>query len=132
MNYFLLHPGYSNVVAIDKHTGHRLIELSPLQDFRTMDVCNLQFESTSFELVTCTEVLEHLPTKEQLFQALSELRRVTSKTLLISLPFEEKYPLISDHYHCFDMPEIKKLFPSGQYTVINYKECKHIIIIEKK
>lgn len=132
MNYFLLHPGYSNVVGIDKKVRHRIVELSPLQDFKIMDVCNLDFKSNSFELVTCTEVLEHLPTEEQFIQAIAELRRVTAKTLLVSLPFEETYPLSTDHYHWFDLEKIKKIFPNGQYTILNYNEYKHIIIIENQ
>lgn len=134
MNYFLFAPGYTNVTAIDKRVSPRMVEMSPLQDFRIMDVCDLKFESDSFELVVCTEVLEHLPSDKQFNQALQELRRVVSKTLLISLPFEEKIPLIDDHYHTFDLLKIKKIFPNGQYTIVNHNnhDSKHIIIVESQ
>ena len=134
MNYFLFAPGYTNVTAIDKRVMLKMVEMSPLQDFRIMDVCDLKFESNSFELVVCTEVLEHLPTEKQFNEALQELRRVVSKTLLISLPFQEKIPLIADHYHTFDLSKIQKIFPNGQYTIVNHTnhDMKHIIIIESQ
>lgn len=132
MNYFLLNNNYSNVVAIDKNARQGIVELSPYQDFKIMSVCKLEFDTNAFELVTCTEVLEHLPTEEQFNQALHELRRVSSKTLIVSLPFEEQEPLEKDHYHRFDLEKIKQLFPNGTYTILDHGNFKHIVIIEIK
>ncbi|MBS1868991.1 MAG: class I SAM-dependent methyltransferase [Actinobacteria bacterium] len=51
-------------------------------------VTALPFEDRAFELVLCTEVLEHLD-DEQLACALRELSRVASRFVLVSVPFEE-------------------------------------------
>jgi SAM-dependent methyltransferase len=52
------------------------------------DVAALPFESASFDLVTCLEVLEHLPSG--IFEkALSELQRVSKKYIIISVPNNE-------------------------------------------
>jgi 2-polyprenyl-3-methyl-5-hydroxy-6-metoxy-1,4-benzoquinol methylase len=136
MNYFLLNNNYSNVVAIDQTADNDLVELSPHQNFKIMDICKLDFETNAFELVICTQVLEHLLDEEQINQALRELRRVSSKTLIISVPFEEPEPLNTGHYHAFDLTKIKKLFPSGTYTIIDHgnfnAKFKHIFIVEVK
>lgn len=52
------------------------------------DIASLPFESASFDLVTCLEVLEHLPLT--IFErALSEIERVSRKYILISVPNNE-------------------------------------------
>jgi len=48
-------------------------------------VLDLPFRDKSFELVACFEVLEHIP-YEELPQALNELRRVSQRHVIISLP----------------------------------------------
>ncbi len=48
-------------------------------------ITDLPFESASFDLVTCLEVLEHIPEPE--FRAgLSELQRVSAKYILVTVP----------------------------------------------
>lgn len=49
------------------------------------DICEMPFEDNTFDLVICTEVLEHLPNPEK---ALSELKRVSNGNLLITVPHE--------------------------------------------
>lgn len=49
---------------------------------------SLPFESSSFDLVTCLEVLEHLP--KHIFEAtLSELARVSRRYVIVSVPNRE-------------------------------------------
>ena len=43
--------------------------------------------NNSFELVTCTHVIEHLPYPEE---TLSEIRRISANTLIIICPIEKK------------------------------------------
>lgn len=131
LNYFLLNKNYKNVIGIDIQLSRLFTELSPYQDFRHMSVCDLKFKDNSFELVTCTQVLEHLLTEELFYTALSELRRVSSKTLIVSLPFEEQLPISKEHFHRFDMDKIKNIFPTGEYTLLDYDGCKHVIVIER-
>lgn len=54
-------------------------------EFQTGSVLELPFPEGAFDLVLCTEVLEHLERPEQ---ALSELLRVSSDRVLISVPEE--------------------------------------------
>ncbi len=49
------------------------------------DVLHLPFKNESFDVVACFEVLEHIPF-EHFSAALRELRRVSQKTVLISIP----------------------------------------------
>lgn len=49
------------------------------------DIYSLPYKKNSFDLVICTEVLEHLTNPED---ALDELKRVSKKYLLISVPNE--------------------------------------------
>ena len=52
------------------------------------DVTALQFDEDTFDLVACTEVLEHVPS-DRLSQAVSELVRVTRNHLLIGVPYRQ-------------------------------------------
>ena len=50
------------------------------------DVRNLPFDTGSYDVVLCYEVLEHLP-REDTLRALMELQRVTRLDAVISLPY---------------------------------------------
>lgn len=52
------------------------------------DVSALPFKDASFDLVICTEVLEHLP-PEHLAPAAAELRRVSAGPVVIGVPFRQ-------------------------------------------
>ena len=54
------------------------------------DVCNLPFESGSFDAVACFQVLEHLEF-EQSVKAIEEMYRVAKKYLILSLPIKGIY-----------------------------------------
>lgn len=53
-------------------------------------VTDMPFADRQFELTMCCEVLEHLPL-EELPVALKEIRRVTEKKVIISLPDKRKH-----------------------------------------
>jgi ubiquinone/menaquinone biosynthesis C-methylase UbiE len=59
-------------------------KITPMQG----DVTNLLFPNNSFDLVVCTEVLEHIK-PEKLEQACNELSRVSKKYLLIGVPYKQ-------------------------------------------
>lgn len=60
-------------------------KLFPNLIFREGSVYNLPYEDDSFDLIICTEVLEHL---EEPAKALKEMLRVSKKYLIISVPNE--------------------------------------------
>lgn len=54
------------------------------------DVQNLSFKDKSFDIVLCQQVLEHVPNP---VKAISELKRVTKKQLIITVPYEPFFTL---------------------------------------
>lgn len=68
------------------------------------DVTNIQFGDNSFDCVTCLEVIEHLPV--DVFDiALKELARVSSKYIIISVPYKE---VLEENYT--KCPQCKSMF----------------------
>ena len=65
-------------------------ERNPNSDFYLGDIRDLPLASQAFPLILCLEVLEHLPDPHP---ALEELRRVTSRHSLISVPHEPFFRL---------------------------------------
>ena len=60
-------------------------EIHPELNLKTADIYKLPYADNSFDLVICTEVLEHLRHPEK---ALEEIRRVTKKYVILSVPNE--------------------------------------------
>jgi ubiquinone/menaquinone biosynthesis C-methylase UbiE len=52
---------------------------------RNEDIQHLSFPDKSFDIVLCQQVLEHVPDP---VRAINELKRVTKRQLLISVPYE--------------------------------------------
>ncbi|MFA5050683.1 MAG: class I SAM-dependent methyltransferase [Patescibacteria group bacterium] len=90
------------------------------------DVTALPFADNSFDLVTCLEVLEHLP-QEDLKKGISELQRVSKKYILITVPNDENlqhnlrmcpncYCCFNTNFHVnsFNDAKLKNLFPQLQ------------------
>jgi len=77
-------------------------------------ITKLPFPSGAFQLVMCNEVLEHLDPVE-LGQAAAELMRVTSRFLLVSVPYRED-PLSYSH-RCPQCQEVSNLY--GHRTVFD-------------
>lgn len=65
-------------------------EIHPYLDIRKGDIYKLDFKDNSFDLVLCTEVLEHLTDPKK---ALSELKRVTKRYLILSVPNEPLFTI---------------------------------------
>jgi len=65
-------------------------KLYPGIDIKIGDIYNLPYKDNSFDLVVCTEVLEHLYRPKK---ALTELKRISSKYVLLSVPNEPFFML---------------------------------------
>ena len=81
--------GTGRVVGIDlqdpKLEAEWATRRRPNLEFRAVTAEQLPYGNREFELVTATEVLEHVPDPEQV---LSEMARVASRHLLVSVPHE--------------------------------------------
>ncbi|MCH7973862.1 MAG: class I SAM-dependent methyltransferase [Bacteroidetes bacterium] len=64
----------------------------PFCDVKVASVYSLPYEKKEFELVICTEVLEHLEEPEK---AVIEIERVTSKYIILSVPREPLWRLMN-------------------------------------
>lgn len=62
----------------------------PAVELSVADITALPFEDSSFELVLCLEVLEHLPRPGR---AVAELARVSAGALIVSVPHEPWFRL---------------------------------------
>ena len=103
------------------------------------DVRNLPFDTGSYDVVLCYEVLEHLP-REDTLRALKELRRVTRVDAVLSLPYSGlcvsayiKRPLMSGFNFRIPVPIrrpawlVKKLNLEHHWALGEYQRSpKHI------
>ncbi|MBS1544523.1 MAG: methyltransferase domain-containing protein [Bacteroidetes bacterium] len=78
-------------------------------------VLSIPVHDDSFDLALCCQVLEHLP-YEKFIPALSEIRRVISKNLILSLPdlhrayrFSFQIPLLGELKWLYKVPRLKPL-----------------------
>ncbi|MEM4218087.1 MAG: class I SAM-dependent methyltransferase [Candidatus Methanomethylicaceae archaeon] len=96
------------------------------------NIAALPFKSASFDLITCLEVLEHLPS-DGFNEALRELQRVSRKYIIVSVPNDEDldYSLVIcpvcrcrynpwRHVRSFNSEKVKTLFES--FTLLEIKE----------
>ncbi|CAN5685588.1 hypothetical protein BH23CHL5_BH23CHL5_08410 [soil metagenome] len=65
-------------------------DLNPSGEYITADITDLPFESKSFDVAGCFEVLEHLHAPDR---AVEELLRVTRNALVLSVPHEPYFSL---------------------------------------
>ena len=68
------------------------------------------------DVVTCFEVIEHLPS-ERLAEAVRILRSLAKTKLFVSIPFMESLPLYKGHFTRFDPELLGSLFPDARFTI---------------
>ena len=101
----------------------------PHLDLSYGDIYSLKAKDASYDLVLCTEVLEHLKNPEK---ALRELRRVSRKYAIISVPHEPWFMLANflrgkylsrwgnhpEHINHWSKQAIVRLLISEGYTIL--------------
>lgn len=105
------------------------------------DVCRLPFPSNHFDLVVCTEVLEHIPDVKK---AVKELTRVSDRYCIITIPYElglfgviklllrKKFVYEAEngrsyeyrHIHFFRLEDLLYLFNDPPLRVLRIKKCR--------
>lgn len=81
--------------------------------------------SCASDVVTCFEVIEHLPT-ERVADAVRLLRSLARKKLYVSVPFMEGPPLYRGHLTRFDASNLLALFPDARFTVYGRSSGKEV------
>jgi SAM-dependent methyltransferase len=88
--------------GVDFQIDPGLPQRYPAMQFREADIERLPFADGEFDTVICTHVLEHVLNIEQ---AISELRRVARRRLLVIVPLEREYRFtFNPHVHFFPYP----------------------------
>ena len=123
--------GDKTVVNFLKSQGVNITTLDINKDLKPDvigSVLTMPFQDSSFNVVLCAEVLEHLPF-EKFEEGLKELKRVSRKNLVLSLPhfgrslkFSFKIPLIKEkRIACRLAFPIKHVFNGEHYWEIGKK-----------
>jgi hypothetical protein len=105
----------------------------------------LDFNDGEFELIFCTEVLEHIPTG-QLIKVCSEIERVASKYIIIGVPFKQDIRVARTkcytcgkrnppwgHINSFDENYLRNLFSKCDVKKISFvgnsNECTNTLSV---
>jgi len=86
-------------------------------DFREMSIENIEFPDGYFDTIICMEVLEHLDDRA-FVSGLNEVRRVCSRSLIISVPFLEPEPLPSYHKQRFSAERVSATFGGSKFFLM--------------
>lgn len=91
-NYLLAENPKRSIYGLDLNKKSIAIakKENPRASFKVGSVYKIPFRSNSFPLLLCTEVLEHLDSPHK---ALAELKRVSSRYVIISVPSEPFFRL---------------------------------------
>jgi ubiquinone/menaquinone biosynthesis C-methylase UbiE len=118
LNLLLSLNTFQRVLGIDIRRYSKFTMLFERQSYEIMyaSVTNLPFADKSIDVVTCMEVLEHID-KRPFLAALAELRRV-SRSLITTVPYNERKPLPSYHNIRFTDNDLLTYFPHGEFILL--------------
>jgi len=101
------------------------------------DITSLPFKDNEFEIVTCLEVIEHLPQKVYA-QALKEIERIAEKYVIISVPFNENLDFTKItctkcrtefnpfyHMHSFSEDRLKNLYNKSSLEFVELHKVEN-------
>lgn len=121
---------FASVTTIDTAHFSKYIELSDDIQRHNMSVGDMSFDDDSFDVVTCMEVLEHVP-EEVLEPGIAELRRVCRGQLVITVPYREPEPLSATHVRRFEDDDLLRLFPDAEFAILNRPNKPWVMIQER-
>jgi len=121
---------FDSVTALDRIRFDKYVEFYPGLYRRDANIVELPFADDEFDVVTCMEVLEHVP-NEVFGPGIAELRRVCRGQLIMSVPFEEAEPLSKGHTRRFDASDVRTLFPDAGLTLLERHRLPWLIIEER-
>lgn len=92
-------------------------QLHPQVKIKKGDIYKLPYKDSSFDLIICTEVLEHL---DNPIKAVEELKRVTKKHIILSVPNEPLFTIQrflrgKNMFKLGDHPEHIQHWSSGKF-----------------
>ena len=121
---------FQSVTALDHIRFEKYTEFHPDCPAATRSIVELPFDDDEFDVVTCMEVLEHVP-DEVLEPGIAELRRVCRGQLIMSVPFEEAEPLSKGHMRRFESADVHERFPDAGLTLLDRPRMPWLIIEER-
>ncbi len=121
---------FESVTGIDKARFKKYTEFEPDVSKSDGDIGSLQFDDDSFDVVTCMEVLEHVP-DEVFLGGIEELRRVCRGQLIMSVPFCEPEPISRTHVRRFEVDDIRALFPDARLTLLDRPRMPWMVMEER-
>lgn len=121
---------FGSVTALDHIRFGKYTEFSELITRVDASIAELPFDDDEFDIVTCMEVLEHVP-DEVFLPGIAELRRVCAGQLVMSVPFQESEPLSKGHVRRFEPADIATLFPRAHLRLLDRPRMPWMIIEER-
>ena len=130
LNALAMSGRFTGVTGLDKTRFKKYREFAEGICQMNGSVADLPFEDDSFDVVTCMEVLEHLP--EEIYQTgLAELRRVCRGQLLMTVPYCEPKPIYVGHRRRYEDIDIVRTFPDGVRTILKRPGMSWMLVEER-
>lgn len=124
-HYFATHKKFKiDVDAVDV-TDNRIVKEG--YRFQQVNGCSLPYESNSFDVVISNHVIEHVGSKQEQLEHLSEIKRVVKAAGYIYLAVPNRWMLVEPHYKLIFLSWIPRRYRS-QYLRwakgMNFYDCE--------
>ncbi|MEQ8842929.1 MAG: class I SAM-dependent methyltransferase [Acidimicrobiales bacterium] len=120
---------FAEIHGADPHRFSKYLDLFDAVNAVRVGIDKLPFPDDHFDVVTCMEVLEHVPAPV-LEAGMAELRRVCRGKLIMSVPFAEPEPIYEGHQRRFGVNDVARTFPEGERTLL-YRLITPWVVVEE-